>query len=1113
MNVYFTLKSEYSISKSTITIKEGVKLAVKNGYNAVLLADDFNLFGVLDFANECVKNKILPIIGVVVHFEFEGKMQELTLIAKTQIGFQNLLLITTNSVLKSEKPWVSSFKDILEHSQDLIFIITKPEENLINTLKEKDVYIGISRLSNEEAEVKEEGALLNFALKFNIPIICYNNAYFQTPEMYEANDVLRCVGEGRFLLEDGRDQISLNNFFKPCAEFESLFKDLPEAIENLHNLVYKISFIPQNSKPLLPSFASDEETEMRSLAFQGLEERILKEEIILEKFGKEEYIKRLEYEIKVISGMGFCGYFLIVADFINWSKKNDIPVGPGRGSGAGSLVAFCLKITDLDPLYYGLLFERFLNPERVSMPDFDIDFCQERRGEVTNYVKQKYGEDSVAGIITFGRLQARAVLKDVGRVMQIPYIVVDKICKMIPFNPVEPITLEKAIELDPELAQKRNDDETIAKLLDIGLKLEGLIRHASAHAAGIIIADRPLVKIVPLFKAEKDDDLPVVGYHMKAAENAGLVKFDFLGLKTLTIIANTCKLIFINTAIKVDINKINFKDEKTFELLKNGLTLGIFQLESLVCKDSMKKMKIDKMEDIIALTSLNRPGPMENIPSYINRKIGKEKITYPHESLKELLEETYGIIIYQEQVIKIAQVLAGYSLGEADLLRRAMGKKIKEEMEAQRKRFTEGALQNNISEKLSLEIFALVEKFAGYGFNKSHAAAYSVISFQTAFLKAHFPVQFFVANLNMAISDTDDINLFINDAKHMGIKINFPCINNSQGLFATEGKEIYYGLGALKSVGIVAMNEMVDIRNSGGKFKDIFDFCKRVGARISNKKQLEALTKSGAFDCFNINKKQILESIEILINYAHNANTPTEASLFGECEISIPKLKYVSEDFTSSEVLQNEFDAIGFYLSFHPLENFREALHLAGFISYNNLENELGEKEKRFKMAGVVNIVKQRSGARGRFAFVYLSDLSGIFEASIFKDELITKNRDNLIAGKLIGITVSVSKQENGSIRIIINDIFNLNEFIEKAKPTKEFEKEEEFLEEKELKIHLASIHQLPLVKAFLNEYKNNAGVTKIKLRFEENEIRLENNFKIPSYKAKELIMNLKSNI
>jgi DNA polymerase-3 subunit alpha len=1115
MNTFCKLKTEYSITKSTITVKEGIKIAKQLGYSAVILADDGNLFASLDFALEAVKNKIFPIIGVSIEVKFQNEIIPITLICKTKLGFQNLLALTYNHPHPT-------FTEITSYLKDVLLLIKTPNKDFLTeclkVVLKDDLYLEVSRLSNDLAEIKREEDLLNLALEFDISIIYSNDAYFQSPSMFEADDVLKCIGEGRFLLEEDRSKFFMHNYFKSPLELKELFTDLPEALETAELLRYKISFIPTSSKPLLPSFASDEKGMMEEKAKKGLEERIKTGEAtgINAGFTREDYESRLQYEVEVISQMGFCGYFLIVSDFINWSKNNGIPVGPGRGSGAGSLVAFTLGITDIDPLYYGLLFERFLNPDRVSMPDFDIDFCPDGRGKVTEYVQNKYGNTNVAGIITFGRLQARAVLKDVGRVLQIPYFIVDKICKLIPFNPVAPVSLEKAIELDPELQKQKEEDETIARLIEFGLKLEGLIRHSSVHAAGVIIADRPLLQIVPLLKTE-DGSLPVVGYHMKAAETAGLVKFDFLGLKTLTIVADVCKMIKNQLGVDVNISRISLNDEETFKLLRSGFTLGVFQLESLICRDAMKKMQIDRLEDIIALTSLNRPGPMENIPSFINRKLGKEVISYPHKLLEDLLKETYGIIIYQEQVIKIAQILAGYTLGQADLLRRAMGKKIQAEMDAQRSFFVEGAVKNGLEPNKASEIFDLVDKFAGYGFNKSHAAAYTVISYQTAYLKARFPVQFFVANLNMSVANTDDVNLFISDAKAMGIAVNLPCINSSHPLFTTDGKAIFYGLGALKSVGIGSMEEVIKIREEGGKFVDIFDFCKRVGSRNANKKQLESLTKSGAFDCLKVNRKQILESVEILTKFAQDSvEVDTSASLFGD-EVSYnPKLKAVAEDFTEQENLMNEFDAIGFYLSFHPLRNYAEKLESGGFINSRDLEGELvGDKEKRFQMAGVVSIVKQRSGARGRFAFVYISDLSGMFEASIFKDELITKHREDLVIGKLLAVKVSASRQlDTGALRIIINEINPLEKALEKitikkAKPEPIIDKpkasfiapitQKDIYRERYLVLHGSNanydLYKNIAVK-FL-AFKNTEGRTKVYIKTESFKIMLDGKYAI----------------
>jgi DNA polymerase-3 subunit alpha len=668
------------------------------------------------------------------------------------------------------------------------------------------------------------------------------------------------------------------------------------------------------------------------------------------------------------------------------------------------------------------------------MPDFDIDFCQENRHRAIEYVQAKYGTDKVAAIITFGKLQARAVLKDVGRVLQMPYSQVDKISKMIPFNPVEPVTLEKAISLDPELKSQQASDPDLAKLLDIGLKLEGLNRHSSTHAAGIIIGGKSLIELVPLSKDE-GHELPVVGYNMKAAEKAGLVKFDFLGLKTLTVIANTVKLVKEIRDIQVDISKIDMFDKATFELLQSGHTRGVFQLDSVICKDAMKQMKIGDIKEIIALTSLNRPGPMENIPSYIARKIGKEAVEYPHPLLTQVLGETFGIIIYQEQVMQVAQILAGYTLGQADLLRRAMGKKIKEEMDAQRAIFVDGAVKNSVEGKKASEIFDLVEKFAGYGFNKSHAAAYSVISYQTAYLKAHYPIEFFTAYLNIAINDTDDLNLFVSEARQMGIEITLPDVNESEAKFTIQNGRIIYALGALKAVGIGIIEELVQIRKTSGIFRDIFDFCGRVGAKIANKRAIESFAKVGAFDKIYPNRREIVENVAKLTAFAANHQKELETAcvgLFGDevsAGIEPPKLDKFA-DYTQIERFMAEFEAVGYYLSAHPLSAYTAELEANGIVQSDKLEEIVSEKEVKIKMAGVISIVRQRSGKRGRFAFVHLSDLGGIYETCIFSDKLITQKRDLIKEGTLVYAEVAVQKQENGAARIIINELHALSEFV-----------------------------------------------------------------------------------
>jgi len=655
-----------------------------------------------------------------------------------------------------------------------------------------DFYIQISRhvLENEK---KIEQNLIDIAYKFNIPLVAINDNYFLEPSMHQAQDVLNCIGQKRYLIEEDRDKLTVNHHFKTNQQMLELFADMPEAIENTVNIAKKCHIMAFEREPTLPNFPTkeglSEAEELEEKSREGLKERLKfkfqMEEIPDQEKITKEYTERLEYELGIIKRMNFSGYFLIVSDFITWSKENDIPVGPGRGSGAGSIIAWVLQITDLDPIRFGLLFERFLNPERVSMPDFDIDFCQARRDEVIDYVQKKYGKDMVAQIITFGKLQAKAAIKDVGRVLQMPYNQVDRICKLIPFNAIEAVTLAKAIEMDKDLQNAIEEDEEIKKLTDIALMLEGVNRHASTHAAGIVIGDKKLKEIGCLY-SDDINSMPAIGYSMKYAEKAGLVKFDFLGLKTLTVIDNTVKLINKSRDTNLDINKIRLDDKDTFDMLSDGDSIGVFQIESSGMRSVLKQMKPDKIEDIIALISLYRPGPMDNIPTYIRRKAGLEKIEYPHPLLAQVLEETYGVIVYQEQVMEIAKILGGYSLGAADLLRRAMGKKDKDEMDKQRKIFIEGAAKNNIDAKKSEEIFELVNKFAGYGFNKSHAAAYAMISYQTAYLKANYPVEFIIASINLEIDNSEKINNFLQMAKDHNIKILPADINESQALFDIE---------------------------------------------------------------------------------------------------------------------------------------------------------------------------------------------------------------------------------------------------------------------------------------------------------------------------------------
>ncbi len=828
MFIQLRTHTTYSLCKGAIKIPDLIEKAVSLKMPALGISDCTNLFAALEFSSYCKKAGIQPILGceMLVNFQesdrkklsnldIENSLSKLPLIAFCEEGYKNLMYLVSHSFLNRQSgisPHID-FDLLKTKSAGLIALsggisgiiaklLTESQDkkleivlaDLLKTFPAQNFYMELSRHGlKEEAQLEEK--FIDLALKYSIPLVATNDVYFLTENMFEAQDILTCVGTGKVFLEANRKKNSPQQYFKSQKQMEELFSDIPEAIENTVNIAKKCSIMAFERPPTLPKFSNekdfDEAAQLKIQAIEGLKLR-LSTKFKIEETPKEqqerinqEYLARLEYELSVIIKMNFSGYFLIVSDFIKWAKNNEIPVGPGRGSGAGSIIAWSLEITDLDPIRFGLLFERFLNPDRVSMPDFDIDFCQSRRDEVIDYVQNKYGKDYVAQIITFGKLQARAVLKDVGRVLQMPYNQVDRICKLIPFNAIEAVTLEKAIEMDKDLQEAVREDPQVTKLVDIALKLEGLNRHASTHAAGVVIGDKPLHEICALYN-DDGGSMPAVGYSMKYAEGAGLVKFDFLGLKTLTTIFEAVKLIEKTNGVKIDITNLPLADKLTFEMLSTGDSIGVFQIESSGMRSVLRQMRADKIEDIIALISLYRPGPMDNIPTYIRRKHGDEKIIYPHPLLENTLKETYGVIVYQEQVMEIAKVLAGYSLGAADLLRRAMGKKIKEEMDQQREIFVNGAIKNGVDKKQAGEIFDLVDKFAGYGFNKSHAAAYALISYQTAYLKAHYPVEFITASINLEIDNTDKINIFLQVAKDHGIAVLPPDVNASEAYFSIE---------------------------------------------------------------------------------------------------------------------------------------------------------------------------------------------------------------------------------------------------------------------------------------------------------------------------------------
>jgi len=915
-------------------------------------------------------------------------------------------------------------------------------------------------------ETQLEAPVLDLAYRHGLPLVATNEVFFADESMFEAHDALICIAEQTYVSETSRRRLTPEHRFKSAAEMRALFADLPEAVDNTLAVARRCAFYPEPRKPILPPYPTtggrNEAGELKAQAEEGLERRLASQpfppgtDAEAREAAARPYRERLQYELGVVSQMGFAGYFLIVADFIKWAKAEGIPVGPGRGSGAGSVVAWALTITDLDPLRWGLLFERFLNPERVSMPDFDIDFCQDRRDEVLRYVQTRYGRDRVAQIITFGKLQARAVLRDVGRVLQMPYGQVDRICKLVPYSPANPVSLEQAIEGEPLLQQMRAEDETVARLIDIALKLEGLYRHASTHAAGVVIGDRPLDELIPLYRDPRSE-MPVTQFNMKWVEQAGLVKLDFLGLKTLTMLARAVELLR-DRGIAVDLADLPLDDRATYEMLGRGETVGVFQLEGSGMRDVLRKLKPDRFEDIIAVVALYRPGPMDNIPSYINRRHGREQPDFLHPSLEGILKETCGIMIYQEQVMQIAQVLSGYTLGGADLLRRAMGKKIRAEMEAQRRAFVQGAVARGVEEGRAAHIFELVNKFAGYGFNKSHAAAYALVAYQTAFLKANYPVEFFAASMTLDLGHTDKLNVFRQELQRLGITLLPPDINKSEVAFAVEplaaggrarGTGIRYALAAVKNVGAGAMEALVAERRARGPFKTLADFTERLDARLGNKRQVESLAAAGAFDSLNPKRRQVYEAAEQIVRQAGAAasrRASHQGSLFDALGGGAPQPELTllsGEDWPLMERLKREFDAIGFYLSAHPLDAYGRTLERLGVVMAGEAAARLAEgRGGRMRLAGTPIGKQERTSARGnRFAFVQLSDLSGVFEVTVFAEllatvrELIDRGAPVLIAadGRMDGEQVRFTAQSiepldkaatavGASFRVYLND-------------------------------------------------------------------------------------------
>jgi DNA polymerase-3 subunit alpha len=1044
--VHLHVHSAYSLLKGSIKIAKLGELAKADRQPALALTDTDNMFGALEFSDKMAGYGIQPIVGLELAVDFGDQdpnarnavaPSRLVLLAARERGYRSLMRLNSRAFLETpvhQAPHIK-FDWLNDDAEDLIALTGGPDgpmalaiasdhgslatercERLASLFGDR-LYVELQRHSVDR-ERRTEAALIDLAYAKGLPLVATNEPYFATSDDYEAHDALLCIAGGHLVADTERDHLTPDHRFKTRAEMAVLFADIPEALASTVEIAERCSYRPTTRKPILPRFtvgggsdaAGDEAAELRRQAEEGLANR-LKVHGLSQGTTDEDYERRLAFELDVITRMNYAGYFLIVSDFIKWAKAQGIPVGPGRGSGAGSLVAWALTITDLDPIRFGLLFERFLNPERVSMPDFDIDFCQDRRGEVIDYVQNRYGRDQVAQIITFGTLQARGVLRDVGRVLQMPYGQVDKLTKLVPQNPAAPVTLAAAIAGEPKLQAFRDEDPVVARAFDIAQRLEGLTRHASTHAAGIVIGDRPLSELVPLYRDPKSD-MPVTQFNMKWVEPAGLVKFDFLGLKTLTVLDVAVKLLK-QRGIDIDLATLPLDDAPSYQMLAKGDVVGVFQVESQGMRRALVDMRPDRFEDIIALVALYRPGPMANIPTYCARKHGDEEPEYLHPLLEPILKETFGVIIYQEQVMQIAQVMAGYSLGEADLLRRAMGKKIRAEMEKQRERFVAGSVKNGVPKGQAETIFELLAKFADYGFNKSHAAAYALVSYHTAYMKAHYPVEFIAASMTLDLNNTDKLSEFRSEAQRLGIKVEAPNINRSGATFEVGDKTIYYALAALKGVGPQAIELIVEARKRSA-FTSLADFASRVNPRAINKRVIESLGAAGAFDALDSNRARVFAGAEAVLaacQRSHEAATIGQSDMFGNAAdaptIMLPQL----EPWLPAERLRREYDAIGFFLSGHPLDDYATVLKRLRVQSWAEFSRAVKTGATAGKVAAtVVSRMERRTKTGNKMGIMGLSDPTGHFEAVLFSEGL-AQYRDVLEPGSAVLLQLGAELQ------------------------------------------------------------------------------------------------------
>ena len=1024
--VPFRILSAYTMLEGAIDPKAMAKLANERGFPAIAIADRNGLYGAVMFANACKAEGVQPIIGTLlgVARDSEGKQVDyLPLYAQDEAGYDNLCHLVSKAHLERPleyDPHVA-MDDLAGYTDGLIAFTGASEGAVTRLLAEgqqshaeaaldrlqalfpERLYIELARRGNA-VEERAEAALVDLAYARDLPLVATNPANFAEPHMHKAHDAMLCIAGSTHVDAEERAKSNPESYVKTYHMMEEAFDDLPEAVENTLVVAQRCAYAPPYRKPILPSLAGDLEGEARALeedARKGLEAR-------LEPYGemsdeqRKVYFDRLQFEVDIINQMGFPGYFLIVADFIKWAKDHDIPVGPGRGSGAGSLVAWALTITDLDPIQLGLLFERFLNPERVSMPDFDIDFCETRRGEVIRYVQQKYGHDHVAQIITFGKLKARAVLRDTGRILQMSYGHVDRLCKMVPNHPTDPWTLPRALNGAADFKAEYDNDNEVKRLVDLAMQLEGFPRNSSTHAAGVVIGDRPLAKLVPLYRDPRSD-MPVTQYDMKNVESSGLVKFDFLGLKTLSVLKKAVDLLK-RREIDIDLSQLPLDDPKVYELMKAGNTVGVFQLESEGMRRTLTAVKPTNFGDIIALVSLYRPGPMDNIPLFGKRKAGEVEIEYPHAKLEGILAETYGIFVYQEQVMQAAQILAGYSLGDADLLRRAMGKKVQAEMDIQRERFVAGCKEVSGIEKAEANaLFDLIDKFAGYGFNKSHAAAYALLAYQTAWLKAHYPEEFYAASMCFDMHQSEKLAIFVDDARRGGITVLPPALNYSEAEYTVEqtddGYAVRYALAGIRNVGERAMEAIVEERETAGRFESLKDLFERLPKGSMNSRQLEALISAGALDEFEPNRAKLMANADMLLAVADAAErerSSGQAGLFGGEDAAVEddlRLKD-AEDWSLSEARAREKENMGFSFKQHATAAYREIASAQGARSHASLMSGgvPGGGRMGAVMAVQVEGASKGTTKRGKpFIRAEFSDASGQFSAACFEEGLVEK--------------------------------------------------------------------------------------------------------------------------